>query len=148
MAGPSHATVDSPRSDVKRLLLSFALPVCLAAPGVQDVYERVDGLITAGRRLLDDDRPVEAEVLFAEASMLDGDSLHTRMWVLRAWMDQGRSNDTLDALDELRSRHAGPEMKYLYGMAFARRAEGHLAAGVTDSSITDQRSRSGGSAMG
>jgi hypothetical protein len=51
-------------------------------------------------------------------------------------MDQGRSNDTLDALDELsRAGQQGPEMDYLYGMAFARRAEGLLESGVTDSSV-------------
>jgi hypothetical protein len=92
--------------------------------------------IERGRALLDAGRPAEAQAEFAEAAAADGDSLRTRMWILRCWMDQGRSNDTLDALDELsRAGAAGPEMNYLYGMAFARRAEGHMAQGVTDSSV-------------
>ena len=96
----------------------------------------VTDLIERGRVLLDAGAPKEAQPLFEEAARAENDSLRTRMWVLRSWMDQGRNNDTLDALDALdRAGENGPEMTYLYGMAFARRAEGHLAAGVTDSSI-------------
>lgn len=92
--------------------------------------------IERGRALLDAGRPSEAETVFAAAAEADGGSLQTRMWVLRAWMDQGRSNDTLDALDELsRAGATGQDMDYLYGMAFARRAEGYLAQGVADSSV-------------
>src|SRR5262245_21410276 len=92
--------------------------------------------IESGRALLDAGRPAEAEAVFAAAAGADGDSLRTRMWVLRAWMDQGRNNDTLDALDELsRAGADGKDMTYLYGMAFARRAARHVADGVTDSSV-------------
>ena len=98
--------------------------------------QKIETEIASGRALLDDQRPEEAEQRFETAAALEGGSLRTRMWVLRAWMDEGRSNDTLDALDALdRAGHDGPEMDYLYGMAFARRAEGHIAAGVTDASI-------------
>ena len=96
----------------------------------------LDARIGAGRALLDAGKPVEAEALFAAAAEADGQSLRTRMWVLRAWMDQGRSNDTLDALDGLdHAGEKGMEMTYLYGMAFARRAEGYVADGVGDSSV-------------
>jgi len=94
--------------------------------------------IAHGRELLDAGKPVEAEAVFAKAAAEDGESLRTRMWVLRAWMDQGRSNDTLDALDELNhalGQQKSLELDYLYGMAFARRAESNLAMGVTDSSV-------------
>ena len=91
--------------------------------------------IEEGRTLLDQERPAEAEALFARA-VADSESLETRTWLLRSWMDQGRSNDTLDALDALdKAGEKGPDMTYLYGMAFARRAEGLIADGVTDSSI-------------
>ncbi len=97
---------------------------------------RAEELIERGRALLDAKQPAQAQPLFEEAARLTGDELASRMWVLRAWMDQGRNNDTLDALDALdRAGEKGPEMTYLYGMAFARRAEMHLAGGVTDSSI-------------
>lgn len=92
--------------------------------------------IAAGRAQLAAGQAAEAEALFASAAAADGDSLRTRMWVLRAWMDQRRSNDTLDALDALdRAGENGTEMLYLYGMAFARRAEGYLADGVSDASV-------------
>lgn len=92
--------------------------------------------IERGRALLDHGQPAEAEALFAWAAAADHESLRTRMWVLRSWMDQGKSNETLDALDEFdRAGEKGLEMAYLYGMAFARRAEDQLASGVTDSSV-------------
>jgi len=97
---------------------------------------RIDNAIRAGRALLDADRAAEAEASFQQAVELDGATLRTRMWVLRAWMDQGQSNDTLKELDALAAGGAGgPDMDYLYGMAFARRAQGQLALGVSDSSI-------------
>lgn len=93
-------------------------------------------LIERGRAELARGRALEAEAVFAKVAAADQDSARTRMWVLRAWMDQGRSNDTLDALDEWnRSGKKGQDLDYLYGMAFARRAEGMLAEGVTDSSV-------------
>ncbi len=92
--------------------------------------------IDAGRALLDARQAAEAEAIFAATAAADGDALRSRMWVLRAWMDQGRSNDTLDALDALdRAGEKGMEMTYLYGMAFARRAEGYLSDGTEDSSV-------------
>ena len=76
------------------------------------------------------------EPLVEAAARLDGNSMRTRLWVLRTWMDLDRSNDTLDAIDEMsRSGETGPEVDYLYGMAFARRALNHLSQGVTDASI-------------
>ena len=61
----------------------------------------VTDLIERGRTLLDSGDPAQAQPLFEEAARAEGDSLRTRMWVLRSWMDQGRNNDTLDALDAL-----------------------------------------------
>ncbi len=108
------------------------VPVALASP----VDGTVEQLLAAARELLLDERPEEALVWFEQAAEADSHSFRTRLWVLRAWMDLGRSNDTLDAIDELsRSGETGPELDYLYGMAFARRAQGHIAAGVTDSSV-------------
>jgi len=96
----------------------------------------LEARIARGRELLDGGHASEAEQVFSAAMEADGDSLRTRMWVLRAWMEEGRSNDTLDALDELdRAGEKGLDMTYLYGMAFARRAQGYVAEGVTDSSV-------------
>lgn len=132
------------RTRVSSIALTVLLGACSSsgAPPGERSDERalpesaLQARIEEGRALLDHGQPAEAEAVFAELAAADGNSLRTRMWVLRAWMDQGRSNDTLDALDELsRAGEKGLEMTYLYGMAFARRAEGHIAAGVTDSSI-------------
>ncbi len=99
--------------------------------------EDADTVIAEGRSALERGDAGAAEILFQRAAEIESDSFRPRMWLLRAWMDQGRSNDTLDELDRLaRAGQKGPEMDYLYGMAFARRAEGYLASGVTDSSIT------------
>ncbi len=115
-------------------VLALAPAAPCAAPPCAVFQERtadVETMIERGRALLEAGRPDDAESVFLEAARLDGDSLRTRMWVLRAWMDQGKSNDTLDALDALRKGGAsGSEMDYLYGMAFARRAEGYIAQGA------------------
>jgi hypothetical protein len=109
--------------------LALVLTLCLAADGIDD-------LIARGRALLDARKPQEAEAVFTAAAAQDHDSLRTRLWVLRAWMDQGRSNDTLDAIDALeRSGTSGIEIDYLYGMAFLRRAEALMRQDVTDSAL-------------
>ena len=96
----------------------------------------VDQLIAEGRTLLDAGQPVPAEAVFQRAAEEEGGSPRTEVWILRAWMDQGRTNDTLDRIDALRKEGlAEPELDYLYGMAFVRRAEQNLANGVTDASI-------------
>jgi tetratricopeptide (TPR) repeat protein len=95
----------------------------------------IEAWIEKGRVALDAGRLEEAEALFARAVAAD-DSLATQRWLLRTWMDQGRSDETLDALDALgRAGQKGPELDYLYGMAFARRAETLLREGVTDNSV-------------
>jgi tetratricopeptide (TPR) repeat protein len=124
----------------RHLCLTLLLAAACTAPDPGAAADPLDAelaaRIEAGRALLDSGSAEEAETLFASAARDEGDSLRTRMWVLRAWMEQGRSNDTLDALDALdRAGARGPEMDYLYGMAFARRAESYLAQGVTDSSV-------------
>lgn len=130
------------------LLLSGLLCACHAteAPSLEATHEpaaasslsegELQARIEQGRALLELGKPAEAEALFAEAAAADHDSLRTRAWVLRAWMDQGRSNDTLDALDALdRAGEKGIEMTYLYGMAFARRAQDQVASGISGSSV-------------
>src|SRR6185295_8251271 len=93
--------------------------------------------IEDGRALLAAGRPAEAEPLFARAAAQDGDALRTRMWLLRAWMDQGRSDETLAALDALEAAGSrGPELAYLFGMAYARRAEAAVASGSADATTT------------
>ena len=119
--------------------LAFLVLACASREPAPETSSRETAAewIARGRAELERGDPVAAEGSFERAAELEPDAFEPRLWTLRAWMDQGRSNDTLDALDALdREGRRGPEMSYLYGMAFVRRAEGYLAAGVTDSSIT------------
>ena len=93
--------------------------------------DSVGALIARGRESLEAGRAAEAQKLFEEAAAKDKSSLRTRTWVLRSWMDQGRINDSLDAIDALSKGGAnGPEIDYLYGMAFSQKARGYLSTGV------------------
>lgn len=118
---------------------SFAGPTAgpLASPlAHRRADESVDALIAKGRALLDDGKASEAQAVFESAEKKDGATLKTRMWVLRAWMAQGRINDSLDEIDKLdHAGNKGPAMDYLYGMAFALKAHGYIQDGVKDTSI-------------
>jgi len=76
-------------------------------------------LIRKGRERLEAGDGVAAEALFAQAAALEKDSLRTRTWVVRAWIAQGRINDAYNAIDALAKTTKGPEIDYLYGVAFA-----------------------------
>lgn len=122
---------------IRTLLL---LVPALSAPALQ--AESVDQLIAKGRALLAEGRPSEAQVVFESAEKQDGATLRTRMWTLRSWLPQGRVNDALDQIDKLDHGGAkGPEMDYLYGMAFAFKAKGYIQervpGGVVDMAFTD-----------
>jgi tetratricopeptide (TPR) repeat protein len=104
--------------------------------------QSVDELVTQGRTLLAAGKPAEAESVFAAAEKQDGSTIKTRMWTLRSWLPQGRVNDALNAIDKLdHDGLKGPEMEYLYGMAFAFKAKGYIAerapGGVIDMAFTD-----------
>ncbi len=134
-----------PRLHTVLSLLAFAalaLPPTAhaSACSVQDETDEPTGevavLLAKGRKHLERGKPESAELWFRKAFEADGGSFQTERWLLRAWMDQGRTNDTLDRLDAFRAEgRTGPVMDYLYGMAHVRRAQGNLAAGVADLSI-------------
>lgn len=128
--------------------LLLALPALLAAPACKaqapdpktpqldsPAPKSAAHWIREGRQRLDERRPELAEPCFQKAFDLDPTDFESKLWLIRSWMDQGRSNDSLDAIDELRrAGHSGPRMEYLYGMAFLRRAQGQLSSGVMDTS--------------
>ncbi|MFN0008904.1 MAG: tetratricopeptide repeat protein [Planctomycetota bacterium] len=101
-------------------------------PAVDSVAaDEVGDLIEQGRRALEAKRFAEAERIFDEAARKDGSTPRTRMWVIRSWMESGRINDSLNAIDALdREGLKGPAIDYLYGMAFALKARGYIAAGT------------------
>lgn len=126
----------SPSGPVASSTMASADSAAVAAASTAALSADLAARIERGRAELAAGRASEAEALFLQAAEADGQRQRSRMWVYRAWMDQGRSNDTLDALDELnRTGEKGKDLDYLYGMAFARRAEGLVADGVRDSSI-------------
>jgi cytochrome c-type biogenesis protein CcmH/NrfG len=119
-------------------------PDARVAPLVTDVAPdgSIDALIARGRAELDQGRAVEAQKIFEEAAAKDASSLRTRVWVLRSWLAQGRVNDALNATDELsRSGAKGPEIDYLYGVAFALIARKHIeeqnGGGLIDLNLKD-----------
>ncbi|MBM3975766.1 MAG: hypothetical protein FJ299_02110 [Planctomycetes bacterium] len=103
------------------------------------VAERGDDVqrwLDEGRALLEKGDPAGAQKLFEKAAAAEKDSLRTRTWVLRAWLDQGRINDVRDAADELNRAHKGaPEVAYLFGLASLKSAEQKLASGRPDASV-------------
>ncbi len=97
------------------------LPAQVHGPGDADDW------ISRGRTLLEEGRATEAQDAFEQAAELEPESLRSRMWILRSWMEQGRINDSLDATDALRTGGAsGVELDYLYGMAWFLAAEKKL----------------------
>ena len=112
----------------------FLASIARAEESVDAVSARaddsVDALIARGRTELAAGRAAEAQKIFEEAEKKDSRSLRTRVWVLRSWMAQNRMNDALNAIDELSKGGAkGPEIDYLYGMAFGLTARTHIEQG-------------------
>lgn len=134
----------SPLLLVPALLLSCAANAADAPSTVAVAtapQESVDSLLLQGRAKLDVGDAAGALPLFEQAAQLEKDSLRTRMWVLRAWMDLGRTNDAYNAIDALAKTNQGLELDYLYGMAFAtdakRGIENGQAGPMTGTKIED-----------
>lgn len=115
------------------LLLSAFAAQPLASPVTTAharAIESVAELVTAGRALLAEGRAADAQLKFEAALKLDG-SLAVRQWVIRSWIAQGRVNDALNEIDALAKTEKGAPINYLYGMAFAQKAKGYIAEGVS-----------------
>lgn len=105
--------------------------------------DAIDEQIAKGRALLASGKASEAQAVFEAAEKADGGKIRTRMWTLRSWLAQGRVNDTLNEIDKLdRAGAKGPDVDYLYGMAFAfqgraRLKEGGVATNTAGMAFTD-----------
>lgn len=126
--------------------LVFLVPLALlapnlahAAPELAPIEARADDvqkLLEDGRARLDKGDADGALALFEKAAAAEKDSLRTRTWVVRAWLEQGRINDARDATDELDRAHKGaPEVAYLYGIASLKSADQKIASGKPDASV-------------
>ncbi len=89
--------------------------------------ETPESLVQQGRALLAQNKANEALPLFERADQLASGALATHQWVLRCWMQMGRINDALDAIDKLAKTEKGPAIDYLYGMGFWFTAKDRLA---------------------
>lgn len=122
---------------IELLLLAAAaaphpLPAAPATPLTASSVpaDEIDRLIQAGRDLLDEGKPKDAQVLFEEADDKGGGTMRTRVWVLRSWIDQGRYNDAFNEADRRqRKGEEGAALDYVYGMGSYRRALDNMAAG-------------------
>ena len=92
----------------------------------------METLVTRGRAFLADGKPAEAQEAFERAHERSGGSRETEIWVLRAWLDQGRINDAMNAIDELAGTGEDAYTDYLRGMAFYRRGKAYMTQGVAD----------------
>ncbi len=101
-------------------------------PEVRDLVER-------GRALLAAEKPDEAEQLFIEAEVLSGKLVTVRKWIWRAWMQEGRINDALDAVDAIEPAGELPQtdLDYLRGMAFFFRGRTYVAQNVGEPFTSD-----------
>jgi hypothetical protein len=107
------------------MILSLSLLVLGLSPtAVQDTPE---SLVQQGRALLAHNKASEALPLFERADELGKHAVATHMWVLRAWLQLGRINDALDAIDKLAKTEKGSEIDYLYGMGFWFTAKDRMA---------------------
>jgi Tfp pilus assembly protein PilF len=107
-----------------------------ASASASDRPDEVSLLIEQGRQALEKKKIAEAGQFFAEAEKKDGGTLRTKTWVIRAWMEDGRINDSLNAIDALdREGAQGPAMDYLYGMAFAAKARDYIATGTGGAAV-------------
>ncbi len=105
------------------LALAFAAGSASAAPSIVPFSQPsavnspyAEALIAEGRKLLKEGKADEALALFEKADKASGEKPETHIWVLRAWMDQGRLNDAFNEADKIRDAGADmPGLDYLYG---------------------------------
>ncbi|MCP3914878.1 MAG: hypothetical protein GY711_04865 [bacterium] len=117
---------------MKKLFLSLTLIFSLASLAVAD---EVDELIRRGRTHLAGGEAEKALILFEQADAETRGELRTRMWVLRAWMAQGRINDAFDHLEKnfTSKGKKGPDTDYLFGMGSYLKAQKMIAENVPSS---------------
>ncbi len=91
----------------------------------------VSSLVKLGLDLMREGKLEEAVAKLKDADSRDGGALRTRMWLVRAMIEREYLNDALDMTDELAGAgNTGPDMDYLYGMAFVYKARKYIRDGV------------------
>lgn len=123
------------------LLLALPVPVALSAPAAPTtnvtttVVDKVDDLIEQGRDKLAKNEAAAARALFDSAAALPGGEERAVIWQIRASMGIDSMNDVLKRIDQLARTRDDAGIDYLFGMAFAVKAQQALDAGLTDGTI-------------
>ena len=75
--------------------LAFLVLACASRDPAPEASSRETAAvwIARGRAELERGDPASAEGSFQRAAELEPEAFEPRLWTLRAWMDQGRSND-------------------------------------------------------
>jgi tetratricopeptide (TPR) repeat protein len=108
---------------VLALAAAPAFGTALAPRAAGSIQDPVQAHIDQGRLLFAAGKLDEALAEFEQAAAADNQSMRTRLWVLRTWIEQGRTDDALYELSGLESAGTkGPELDYLMGMCFHRGA--------------------------
>lgn len=110
---------------------AFAEPAFASAASV----DKIDELATEVRALLVTRDHEAARAKIAQLVEADGDTRRSKVWDLRGQMTSGLLNDVLKEIDKLSRERQGPGTNYLYGMAFAIKADQALTSGITDGTV-------------
>jgi tetratricopeptide (TPR) repeat protein len=97
--------------------------------------DRVDELIGEVRALLVARHYDAAMAKIAQVGEEDGATRRAKVWELRGQMSSGFLNDILKEIDKLSAEGQGADTNYLYGMAFAAKADQALTSGSTDGTV-------------
>jgi tetratricopeptide (TPR) repeat protein len=102
------------------LALGASLPPAASQDTAAPRSSEVAALIVRGRAALAEQRADDAEELFVHAESLSGGSARVRMWIWRAWLQTGRVNEALNAVDQAETAGELPQsdLDYMRGMAF------------------------------
>jgi hypothetical protein len=112
-----------------------AFPASLGTTNNTSV-DKVDELATEVRALLVARDHDAARAKIAELVEADGLSRRSKVWELRGQMTSGLLNDILKEIDKMSRDKQGADTNYLYGMAFAIKADQALASGITDGTVS------------
>ncbi len=97
--------------------------------------DAVDDMIAEARALLVARDHEGARAKIGQIAEADGDTRRANVWSLRGQMTTGLLNDVLREIDKLARTGEDSDTNYLYGMAFAIKADQALQSGITDGTV-------------
>ncbi len=99
-----------------------------ATPQAPEAWARA---VEQGRALIAEGKSEEARLLLQAADQADAGALRTRVWYIRALIEDEFLNDALNFTDDLGAAgHEGPQLDYLYGMSFVYKARKYIRQSV------------------